>query len=144
MLGVELLTELTGAGVLPDDGVVHRLAGLPVPDHRGLALVGDPECGDVLGTDVRPGDTVADDPSGVATDLLGVMLHPPRLGEDLPVLQLTGLGDRPGRVEDDRPGRRGALVDGQDVALVAALGARAVRWGGRGGSGRSTMVGDSL
>ena len=33
--------DAVGAGVLPDDGVVVRPAGAPVPDHGGLALVGD-------------------------------------------------------------------------------------------------------
>ena len=38
-----------GAGVLPDDGVGDRLAGGLVPDHRGLALVGDADRGEVGG-----------------------------------------------------------------------------------------------
>ena len=37
-----------GAAILPDDRVVDRLAGRAVPDHRGLALVGDADGGDVL------------------------------------------------------------------------------------------------
>ena len=36
-----------GAAVLPDDGVVHGLAGAAVPHHRGLALVGDADRGDL-------------------------------------------------------------------------------------------------
>jgi hypothetical protein len=35
------------APVLPDDGVVDGLAGAAVPQHRGLALVGDADGGDV-------------------------------------------------------------------------------------------------
>ena len=37
-----------GTPVLPDDGVVDRLAGLPVPDDGGLALVGDADAHHVL------------------------------------------------------------------------------------------------
>ena len=37
---------LGGAPVLPDDGAIHRLAGAPVPDDGGLALVGDSNGGD--------------------------------------------------------------------------------------------------
>src|SRR5207244_11465518 len=37
-----------GAAILPDDGVVDRLAGRAVPHDRGLALVGDADGGDVL------------------------------------------------------------------------------------------------
>ena len=43
----QLGDELVGAGVLPDDGVVHRLAGAAVPQHGGLALVGDADRGQV-------------------------------------------------------------------------------------------------
>ena len=45
----QLVADGVGAGVLPDDGVVHGLAGLLVPDHRGLALVGDAHRGKVRG-----------------------------------------------------------------------------------------------
>jgi hypothetical protein len=40
---VEGLGDRVGAGVLPDDRVVERPAGAPVPDDRRLALVGDPD-----------------------------------------------------------------------------------------------------
>ena len=40
--------DVGGAAVLPDDGVVDRLAGLAIPDDGGLALVGDADRGDVL------------------------------------------------------------------------------------------------
>ena len=45
-----------GARVLPDDRVVDRLAGLAVPDHGRLALVGDADRRDVarLGVGARP------------------------------------------------------------------------------------------
>ena len=49
----ELVEDLVRAGVLPHDRVVDRLAGVAVPHHRGLALVGDPERGDR--TDVAAG-----------------------------------------------------------------------------------------
>ena len=41
------LAQRRGAAVLPDDGVVDRLAGGAVPDTRGLALIGDADAGDV-------------------------------------------------------------------------------------------------
>ena len=48
------LAELGGAPILPDDGVVDRLAGLAVPDDRRLALVGDADGGDVARPQARP------------------------------------------------------------------------------------------
>jgi hypothetical protein len=44
-----------GAGVLPDDRVVDRLAGELVPHHGGLALVGDADGGDLMAVDVGLG-----------------------------------------------------------------------------------------
>ena len=46
--------EVGGAAVLPDDGVVDRAAGVAVPDHDGLALVGDADAGDVARCRRRP------------------------------------------------------------------------------------------
>ena len=45
----EFLDERIDPGVLPDEGVVQRLAGAPVPDQRRLALVGDADGGEVAG-----------------------------------------------------------------------------------------------
>jgi hypothetical protein len=45
----ELLDNRIDAGVLPDEGVVEGLAGPPIPDQRGLALIGDADGGEVLG-----------------------------------------------------------------------------------------------
>ena len=36
-------------GVLPDQSVVKRLAGSPVPDQRRLALIGDADGGEIRG-----------------------------------------------------------------------------------------------
>ena len=44
----QVVDDAVGARVLPDDGVVKRLAGLRVPDDRGLALVGDADRHQVL------------------------------------------------------------------------------------------------
>src|SRR4029453_19684602 len=45
----QLGADLVGTRVLPDDRVEDRLAAVAVPDHSGLALVGDPERRDVVG-----------------------------------------------------------------------------------------------
>src|SRR5207253_496916 len=44
----QLRASLRGAPVLPDDGVVDRLAALAVPEERGLALVGDADRHQIL------------------------------------------------------------------------------------------------
>ena len=43
----KLVADIGGAPVLPDDGVVDRLAGLAIPDHDGLALIGNADGGNV-------------------------------------------------------------------------------------------------
>ena len=113
----EFVHDRLGAGVLPDDGVVDRLAGGLVPHHRGFALVGDADGGDVVPGQVRLGQGRADHLAGVVPDLGGVVLHPAGLREDLLVLHLAGGDDAAAVVEDDGAGARGALVDG-DYVLV--------------------------
>src|SRR5206468_9417684 len=48
----QFLAERGSAAVLPDDRVVNRLAGLPVPHDRGLALVGAADRHHVLERDI--------------------------------------------------------------------------------------------
>src|SRR5439155_1501013 len=47
--GFQLVTPGGRAAILPHDGVMHRLARLPVPDDGGFALVRYPDRGDVGG-----------------------------------------------------------------------------------------------
>ncbi|GAA4945772.1 hypothetical protein GCM10023238_10130 [Streptomyces heliomycini] len=113
-VAAELAAEGVGAGVLPDDGVVDRLTGVPVPQHGGLALVGDADGLDVVAGDAGLLDGSGDDLLDVGPDLGGVVLDPARLGEDLLVLLLVDGDDAPVAVEDDAAGGGGALVDGGD------------------------------
>src|SRR5690606_5534200 len=113
----ELVDDLLGAGVLPDDRVVDGLAGGLVPDDRGLALVRDADGDQVVLGDVRAGQGERHDLAGVAPDLGGVVLDPTGAREDLLVLELAAVGDLTGVVEDDRAGAGGALVDREDVLV---------------------------
>ena len=107
-LVLEPRTQPRGAPVLPDDGIVDRLACAPVPDHGRLALVRDPDR-----TDRRqcPAfDRALDDMQRRLPDLLRVMLDPAILRIDLPVLLLGRTQDRPVGAEQDGAARGGALV----------------------------------
>ena len=109
-VGRQLVDERVGAGVLPDERVVDRLAGVAVPHQRGLALIGDPQAGDVVGRGVRCLQGLVEHFLGAGPDLLGIVLDPARLRKDLLVL-LLGDGDDPAFViEDHRPGARRALI----------------------------------
>ena len=113
--GAELAAALGGPPVLPDDRAVHRLAGRPLPQHHGLTLVGDAECGDPLRLEPGFGERLATDRERVPPDGLRVMLHPARARVVLLELALA-LRDRRARaVEHDRARAGGALIDRQDV-----------------------------
>jgi hypothetical protein len=102
-----------GAAVLPDDCAVDRLAGRTVPNDDGLALVRDADPGDTLRLDRLK--RLAGHAQRLAPDLLGIMLNPAALGIMLADLAL-GDGDWPRlAVEQYGAGRRGPLVDRQDV-----------------------------
>ena len=114
----ELVADRLRAGVLPDDGVVDRLAGRPLPHDGGLALVGDADRDDVRRVEVGLAEGAADDRSRVLPDLEGVVLDPARAREDLPVLELVDGHHPPAAVEDHGASARRALVDRDDVAAV--------------------------
>ena len=107
----------TGRGppVLPDDGVVDRLAGAAVPQHRGLALVGDAQGGQVAGPDAGVARAAAQTGQDRLPDHLRVVLDPSGPGEMLGEFGVAAADAPRLGVEDAdrRPGR--ALVDRQDV-----------------------------
>ena len=43
----EFFTKFCCSAILPDNGIVDRLTGMPVPDYRGLPLVGDTNANDI-------------------------------------------------------------------------------------------------
>ena len=111
----EFLDDLVGAGVLPDDRVVDGLAGVLVPDDRGLTLVGDADGGHVAAGDVGLGHGLRRDLAGVLPHFCRVVLDPAGLGEDLLVLHLRDRDDLAVVVEDHASGAGRALVDRSDV-----------------------------
>lgn len=111
----ELVAESGGTGVLPDDGVVDGDPGGPVPEHGRLALVGDAEPGKLVRPQPGPVQGAYHDGLHGGPDLGGVVFHPARAGEYLPVLALVDGDDGTVLVEDDAAAGRGALVDGGDI-----------------------------
>ena len=114
----QLVHDVLGTGVLPDDRVVDGLAGVLVPDDGGLALVGDAHGGDVVAGQIGLGQCRFDHLPGVVPDFNGVVLHPTGLREDLLVFLLTAGHDVAAVVENDGARAGGALVNG-DYVLVA-------------------------
>src|SRR5690606_16909891 len=85
-VAAELTAQGVGAGVLPDDGVVDRLAGGLVPQQGRLALVGDADGLHLVLGDAGLGEGAGDHRLHVRPDLHRVVLDPAGPGEDLLVL----------------------------------------------------------
>ncbi len=91
-------------------------AGAAIPDHRGLALVGDADGGDPGGAHAGSSERFARRRERIAPDILRVVLHP--AGRRIMLLELTLRdGDVLRRVVEHDAARRGrALIDGEYVA----------------------------
>ena len=113
--GAQRRAGVGGAPVLPDDGVMDRLAVDAIPDDRGFALVGDADAGDVLGADARPWPSPRARSRPRRPDFLRIVLDPSRRRIDLAQLLLRDGDRRKLVVEHDRPRRGGALIDGDEV-----------------------------
>ena len=130
-VALQPIAELRGAAVLPDDGVVDRLAGLAVPDDGGLALVGDADGRDVARPQPGAAERLDRDGDLRRPDLVRVVLDPAGLREDLLELLLRDADDGAVVVEHDGAGAGGALVEREDVRHVGSP--AGPRMGGRGG-----------
>ena len=82
---------------------------------RRLALVGDPDGGELRGRDAGLGQGGQDHLVGALEDLQRIVLHPAGLGIDLAMLALVDRDRAAGLVEDDETGAARALVERADV-----------------------------
>src|SRR5262249_24835072 len=110
---------ISGAPVLPDDGVVDRLAGFTVPENRGFSLIGDSNRRDVRRKHLRSPQRLDLHAQLRGPDLMRIVLHPTRAREELSELLLRDGKERAARIEHDgtRAGR--ALVEREDAAHAA-------------------------
>ncbi len=102
------------AAVLPDDRVVDRTSRPSLPDDRGLALVGDSNGAQLGRADSCVSECGLGSHADAREDLLGIVLDPARLREELCDL-LVATAPWPELVVDDEAGRAcRPLIDGQD------------------------------
>ena len=105
--------DLSGAAVLPDNGAMNRLPGGAVPHHGGLALVGDPDRGDVPCGDIGFLQRLAAGGEGRIPDILRLVLDPAGGGKVLREFSLRDRRNRNVAAKDNGARGRGALIDGQ-------------------------------
>src|SRR6202011_4800118 len=90
-------------------------SGLAIPNYCSLALVGNPDGGEIFGTQLFSPHGFSDNFLRAAPDFIRIVLDPPRLGEDLFVFLLSNGNDPSGMVEDDKTCAGRALIDGPKV-----------------------------
>jgi hypothetical protein len=120
-LGLEAGAHLGGLPALPDDRPVDRVARLPVPEDRRLALVGDADGAESPGGDSRGGDRLRRHAAGLLPDLLGVVLDPAGRGVVLGDLGVGAAEHLALGAEHERGGPGGALVEGENGGVGAGV-----------------------
>ena len=112
---LELVTELGGSAVLPDDGIVDRATGSAIPYNGRFPLVADPDGRHVLRRHLGAPQHVHCHRDLGVPDLFGVVLNPPTRQKDLPELLLGDSPEPAAVVEEDRPRTCRPLIEGQDI-----------------------------
>ncbi len=146
-VGAQPVAQGGRAPVLPDDGVVDRLAGFTIPDQRRFALVGDADSGDIGGAQSGRGDGFLGRAELRRPDIARVVLNPAGLRKYLAEFALRLATNAAVTVEDDGAAGRRALIEGQDEGCHAFDMAQFVpevtllpivlRWGGGAALARS-------
>ena len=113
-VAVQRRRDPVGAGVLPDDRVVVRPAGVPIPHQRRLALVRDSQCDNVFRRQIGRVERRHQHRCRALPDLDRVVLDPSGPRQDLLVLELMATHLAAVAVEDHAAGAGGALVDRSD------------------------------
>ena len=115
VIASELINNFLGAGVLPNNCVIDRLTSVLIPHHRGLTLIGDAHCGNLVMVYLTVCHRHCNGFTHVIPNLSGVVFNPTCLGENLLVLKLPHRNDLASLIEKDSPGAGGALVDRHNV-----------------------------
>ena len=107
----QFVDHFRGTAALPHDGVVHRLAGLPIPDDCGLTLVRNADGGNVAAVHIGFLHSLRGDRDLALPDFHRIVFDPAGLREDLRVFLLCKAQDVTFLVEDDAARAGRALVE---------------------------------
>ena len=111
----QLFADRSGAAVLPHNGVANRLQRRPLPQQRGLALVGDAYRNNTIGRYCRLRQGSLKRVTYRHPDVLWVVLDESGLRVDLPKLDILFADHCQLFVQDEDSGSGGSLIDGNDV-----------------------------
>ncbi len=110
------MAKCGGTSILPDDGIINRLPGFTIPDHRGFTLVGDANRRDIGNIDPRQG--FATNGYNCFPKVFWIMFDPAAVGEMLwEFLLRDGHGSAIG-IENDGARTGGSLINRQNVACI--------------------------
>ena len=118
-LRLELGALRRSAPILPDDGIVNRLARLAIPDERRFPLIGDADADQVFGATLRFEQRLASRVQHASPDVLRIVLHPSLAGENLREFPLRHRHRSSVGAEDDGASRCRALIDDENASLHA-------------------------
>ena len=114
-LGLQAFADRRRDSALPHDRVRHRSTGMPVPEHRRLALIGDTDRGQVVCRQPRTSDGLARDCQLRRPDGLRIVLDVPGWKKYLGEFLLCGGSNASVSSKYDRSTGGRALVQGKDV-----------------------------
>src|SRR6185312_145359 len=98
--------------VLPNNGIIHRVAGFAVPYNGGFPLVGDAYGANVFPVNAHFGSSLGGYTGLRRPNFRGIVFHPTRLRKNLRKFFLSDRPYLPFVIKDNGPGTRGALVEG--------------------------------
>ena len=110
--------SLSGARILPYDGVGDGRASVTVPDDGGFALISDADGSDGVDGKLTVGECLVDDSVSALEYLHRIVLDPSWLRIDLLMLLLRARDDVAGTVKDEKASASGALVECSDVSRL--------------------------
>ena len=93
---------------------MERPAGAAIPHHRGFALIGDPDCGEVAWVEAAGSQRAGYHLSDVGANLPWIVFHMAGRRKDLTMLDLLPRDFAAALVENEESGTGGPLVKRPD------------------------------
>ena len=116
--GLEVFANRGGLTGLPDDGVVHGVARVLIPDDCRFTLVGDADGRDFTGCHIGLCQGFAHDFDHAVENFIGIVFDPARFREILGEFLLADADDMRFIIENNSAITRGAGVQGHNILLL--------------------------